>query len=108
MGLFLKSEASLNRESLDKCLQVLGVDLGINIRRLEIARQAAIKLANFEIDEIKGMGRRTMATTSDIDIIECLPNHNESEFEKMVSSGIIDYDGTFPFFITCPSFSQLK
>lgn len=98
MGLFLKSEASLNREALDKCLQVLGVDLEVCIRRLEIARQAAIKLADIEIGEIKCMGKQTMAKMTNISAIECLPNPSESEFEKMVSSGIIDYEGTFPFF----------
>lgn len=98
MGLFLKSEASLNHDTLDKCLKVLGVDLNINIKRLEVARQAAEKLLDLPIEEIKNMGKHTMVKVTGISEIECLPDPNESEFEKMVSSGIYDYEGTFPFF----------
>lgn len=98
MGLFLKSEASLNRETLDKCLKVLGVDLSINLKRLDIARQAAAKLSDIPIDEIKNMGKHTMVKVTGISEIECLPDPNESEFENMISSGIYDYEGTFPFF----------
>lgn len=98
MGLFLKSEASLNRETLDKCLNVLGVDLNINLKRLDVARQAAEKLLDLPIEEIKNMGKHTMVKVTGVSEIECLPDPNEVEFEKMVSSGIIDYEGTFPFF----------
>lgn len=98
MGLFLKSEASLNRETLDKSLKVLGVDLDINLKRLEVARQAAEKLIDLPIDEIKNMGKHTMVKVTGISEIECLPDPKEVEFEKMVSSGIFDYEGTFPFF----------
>jgi len=98
MGLFLKSEASLNRETLDKCLKVLGINLDISIKRLEVARHAAVKLLDLPIEEIKNMGKHTMVKVTGISEIECLPDPNESEFEKMVSSGIFDYEGTFPFF----------
>ncbi len=98
MGLFLKSEASLNRETLDRCLKVLGVDLNINLKRLDVARKAAEKLLDLPIDEIKNMGKHTMVKVTGISEIECLPDPNEVEFEKMVSSGIFDYEGTFPFF----------
>lgn len=98
MGLFLKSDASLNREALDKCLQVVGINLDIDLKRIETARLAASRLADIPLGEIKDMGRHTMAKMTQIEAIECLPDPNESEFEKMVSSGIIDYEATYPFF----------
>lgn len=98
MGLFLKSEASLNREALDKCLQVVGFNLDINLKRLEVARLAASKLKDVPINEIKDMAKHTMAKRTNMSAIECLPDPYETEFEKMVSSGIFDYEGTYPFF----------
>lgn len=98
MGLFLKSEASLNRESLDKCLKVVGINLDIDLKRTKIARLAASRLSDIPLVEIKNMGRHTMARITKIEAVECLPDPNESEFEKMVSSGIIDYEATYPFF----------
>lgn len=98
MGLFLKSEASLNRESLDKCLKVVGINLDTDLRRIETARLAASRLADIPLAEIKNMGRHTMARMTQIEALECLPDPNESQFEQMVSSGIIDYEATYPFF----------
>lgn len=98
LGLFLKSEASLNRESLDKCLKVVGINLDVDLKRIETARLAASRLADIPLSEIKNMGRHTMAKITQLDALECLPDPNEAEFEKMVSSGIIDYEATFPFF----------
>lgn len=98
LGLFLKSEASLNRESLDKCLKVVGINLDVNLKRIETARLAASRLVDFPLSEIKNMGRHTMSKITQIDALDCLPDPNESDFEKMVSSGIIDYEATYPFF----------
>lgn len=98
LGLFLKSEASLNRESLDKCLKVVGINLDVDLKRIETARLAASRLADIPLSEIKNMGRHTMTKMTQLDALECLPDPNEAEFEKMVSFGIIDYEATFPFF----------
>lgn len=98
MGLFLKSNASLNRESLDKCLKIVGINLDVDLKRIETARLAASRLADIPLGEIKNMGRHTMARITKIEALDCLPDPNESEFEKMVSYGIIDYEATYPFF----------
>ncbi len=98
LGLFLKSQASLNREALDKCLQVVGINVGIGIKRIEIAKLAAQRLENLSIKEISYMSKHTMARKTGIDAIDCLPDPTEKEFERMIESGIVDYEGTFPFF----------
>lgn len=98
MGLFLKSEASLNRESLDRSLQVVGIDLNINLNRIECAKKAAIKLKDFSNDRIKLMTQSEMAQFTNLSGIEFLPNPSEKEFEGMIISEICDYEATFPFF----------
>lgn len=98
MGLFLKSEASLNRESLDKSLVAVGVNLESGVKRLELAREAAEKLKDLPLEEIRDMGKKTMVALTKIQAIECLPDPTKKEFEMMVESGIVDYEGTFPYF----------
>ena len=98
MGLFLKSEASLNRDALDKCLQVVGIDLNINLNRIEYAKKTALKLKDIENDRIKNMSREDMVRITGLPGIEFLPNPSEKEFEGMIISGICDYEATFPFF----------
>ena len=98
MGLFLKSEASLNRESLDRSLQVVGVDLNINLNRIDYAKRAAVKLKDYTSDEIRLMSQQNMVKATELPGIKFLPNPNETEFEGMISSEICDYEATYPFF----------
>ena len=98
LGLFLKSEASLNKDSLDKCLEVVGINLGIGLKRMEIAMEAAQRLGGSTVKKISSMDQYEMIRLTGLEEIGCLPNPTEAEFEKMIESGIIDYEATFPFF----------
>lgn len=98
MGLFLKGKATLNRETLDKCLESLGINLNIQKKRAELASQVALKLKNLSLEEIKSLTKEEMAKLSGFDKIVALPDVDLKEFENMVKSGIVDYESTFPFF----------
>ena len=98
MGLFLKGKASLNRESMDKCMQYVGIDLSIQSKRIATARFVANSLEKFSIEEIAKMNQEEMATKSGCSSILVLPNADYDTFTEMVKSGIVDYESTFPFF----------
>ncbi len=98
LGLFLKGKASLNRESLDKCLEAVGLDMTILVKRFETAAQTAEMLADYSNEAIAMMSREEMAEATGIEIIKLLPDASAEEYEKMISSGIVDIESTYPFF----------
>lgn len=98
MGLFLKGAGFLNRTSLEKCLSILGVRLDIYDKRYNIAEQAALKLKGYKNDDIIVMSKERMVEITGIKEISSLFDVSENELDKIVSSGIIDYEGTYPYF----------
>lgn len=98
MGLFLKGKASLNRESMDKCIQYVGIDLSIQLKRVETAQLVAKKLKNIKTSEIEKMTQEEMAEKTGVSSILVLPNVGYDKFIEMVKSGIVDYESTFPYF----------
>jgi len=65
---------------------------------MELAQLAAERLKTIDNDVIKKMSKYEMATTTGIKEINCLIDVNEKDFDSIVECGIIDYEGTFPFF----------
>ena len=98
MGIFLKGEGFLNKTSLEKCLSVLGIRVDIYDKRFRIAQKAATILKGRKTEEIIAMKKETMASLTGLKEILCLFDVSEEELDKIVSSGIVDYEGTYPYF----------
>ena len=100
MGIFLKGSGFLNKASLEKSLSVLGVNIEMYQKRFQLAQKVSGILTNkgFDNDSIISMSRDEMIHITDLTEIQCLANVDEKEFDMMVKSGIVDYEGTFPFF----------
>lgn len=98
LSLFLKDEASLNRTSLDKCFDILGISLTSISNRIELARRVAELLSSFSIKRIAEMSRTSMIEVTGLKELLALPEVTKEEFEIMISSGIADYESTFQYF----------
>lgn len=98
IGLFLKGEAFLSKPSLEKSLSALGINIDIYEKRFQLALKAANKLKNLKVEEVLKMSKQEMASKSGIQEIVFLFDVSERELDAMVASGIVDYEGTFPFF----------
>lgn len=100
LSLFLKGEASLNRNSLNQCFKVLGIKLNSISKRIELAREVAGCLNECSVNEVINMSRHDMIVLTKIKEIAALPEVNKEEFEIMVSSDLGDYESTFQYFKT--------
>lgn len=98
MGLFLKGAGFLNKTSFEKCMAVLGVRLDIYDKRFQLAQKAALKLKGLKSDEVIAMPKSEMASVTGIPEISSLFDVSEEELDNIVSSGIVDYEGTYPYF----------
>lgn len=98
IGLFLKGNAFLSKASLEKVFSALGVNIDIYEKRFQLALKAANKLKRFKTDEVLKMTKREMAIKTEIPEIMCLFDVEEQEMDAIVASGIVDYEGTFPYF----------
>ena len=98
MGIFLKGTGFLNKNSFEKTMSVLGIRLDMYLKRMELAQLAAERLRTIDNDVIKKMSKSEMASTTGIKEINCLIDVSEKEFDSIVECGIVDYEGTFPFF----------
>lgn len=100
LSLFLRGEASLNRHSLDDCFRVLGIQFDGISKRIELARRAALLLQDITLERVSNMDRQEMVSLIGLHEIYALPDVSECEFETMVSSGVGDYEATYPYFRT--------
>ena len=98
LSLFLKDEASLNRTSLEKCFEILGIPLNAISKRIELAKLAAEKLSSYSIEDIAQMTRAKMISTTGLNDLLALPEVTKEEFEKMIFSGIADHESTYQYF----------
>lgn len=102
ISLFFKGEgASLKTNSLQKCLDELGIDTGIYTRRYELAIKAAERLKNrLSVEEVSLLSRRDMVQITQIEQINQLIEVDLQGFQKIKEGGIIDIESTYPFFRT--------
>lgn len=98
MGLFLKGKGFLNKTSLEKCLAVLGVRLDIYSKRMRLAKEAAAKLSGVQREEVVAMTKKEMASITQLPEILSLFDVTDSELDNLLNSGIVDHEGTYPYF----------
>lgn len=100
LSLFLKGEASLNRVSLNRCFDVLGIKLNSISLRIELAKKVAAILQTYSVKEVVHMSRREMIDITKINEIEAFPEVTKREFDIMISTEVGNYESTFQYFKT--------
>lgn len=98
LGLFIKGEASLNRECIDNCFKILGINIDAISKRIDLAKRASTLLASWTVEEVSEMSKSDMIVKTGIKEIGALPDVSKEDFELMVSSEIADYESTFVYF----------
>lgn len=98
LGLFLKNEASLNKDALDKCFRILGIPIESSLKRSKLAHKVATIMKGNSIELVASMSRDDMIRRTHISEIAAFPIVSKEEFELMVSSGVADYESTFQYF----------
>ncbi len=99
MSLFLRGKGSLPTESLIKSLKFVGVDLSMYSKRTKLAKEVADYLLSRNISSIDEWTKDNLATFTQKDsILLFFDVQSENEYKKLIDSGIIDIESTFPYF----------
>lgn len=120
MSIFLRGKGSLSIESLNKSLDLVGVNLSLYSQRTALAKEIASILKSKNVSSIENWTKTDLAVFTQNKAIEHLFDVNsEDEYIEIERSGIIDIESTFPFFkalvsyymmldVTKPTASQAK
>ena len=99
VGIFLKGKGSLSTESLNKALDVVGIDLSLYTKRTELAKEVASFLLSRHVDSIENWPKSDLAFFTKKKEISCLFDvESKEKLEEMVESGIVDIESTYPYF----------
>ena len=100
LSLYLRGEASLNNESLERCIEILDININTYHKRYEIAKKIATQFSekNISVEAIMSMDKKMMIHLTGIEAIDTLLDVSTSELEKMIKYGLVDYESTYPFF----------
>ena len=102
MGQFLNGKSWVNQDVFEKCLQYIGIDLEIYLRRYKIAKDAAEILSNLKmpIEDVKTMERDEMAEKTKMPIIKGFIKTTEEEFDDIVEKKVVDYESCYVYLRT--------
>ena len=99
MSIFLRGKGSLSMESLNKSLDLLGIDLSLYSTRNKLAKEIASYLLSKNVSSIDNWSKKDLSLFTQRPIILLLYDVNsEEEYIELEISGIIDIESTFPYF----------
>lgn len=99
IGIFLKEKGSLTTESLNKGLDLVGVNLSMYSSRNALAKEIATLLASKNVSSIDNWSKTDLAMFSQRkEILLFFDVETEEQYLNMAKSGLIDIESTFPFF----------
>lgn len=99
MSLFLRGKGSIPTESLIKSMEFVGIDLYMYYKRTMFAKEVADYLLSKNISSIDEWTKDNLATFTQKDsILLFFDVQSENEYKKLIDSGIIDIESTFPYF----------
>lgn len=99
MGIFLKGKGSLSIDSLNKSLDLVGINLSPYIKRIELAKKVAFYLKSKNVMSIENWTKQDVATFTQMkEILLFVDVKSDKEYQDMENSGIIDIESTFPYF----------
>lgn len=99
MSIFLKEKGTLSIESLNKSLDLVGINLSIYSKRNDLAKEIASILLSKNVTLIDNWTKSDLYLFTQIQSISLLFDvKDEKEYIEIERSGIIDIESTFPYF----------
>lgn len=99
IGIFLKGKGSLTTESLNKGLDLVGVNLSMYSSRNALAKEIATLLVSKNVSSIDNWSKTDLAMFSRRrEILLFFDVETEEHYLNMAKSGLIDIESTFPYF----------
>lgn len=100
ISLYLRGKASLNNDALENCLTELNINVETYHNRYVLAKEIAniLKQQNISSDEILNITRDELIEITNKKELRYLVDVTADELKDVVSSNIIDYESTYPFF----------
>lgn len=96
-GRFLDGKASLTRESMNKCFEVLDIDLMIYKRRDDLAREIAVRLKSKNIDNITKLTKKDIIALTEKTELRVFAEVSKEVFEEMKASVYVDVESTYNY-----------
>ena len=97
LGLFLKGEASLTRKSMNKCLEVLNIDLMMYKRRNDLAKRVAKALKAKRITDVGNLTKEDIIALTGEKALRLFREEDEPRFKEIKESGYIDPESTYNY-----------
>ena len=97
LGLFLKGEASLTRRSMNRCLEVLNIDLMMYKRRNDLAKRIAKALKSKRITDVGNLTKEDIIALTGEKALRLFREEDEQRFKEIKDSGYIDPESTYNY-----------
>ena len=97
LGLFLKGGASLSRKSLNKCLELLNIDLMMYKHRNDLAKRVAKALKAKHVTDISEFTQDDIITLTGEKTLRLFHEEDEERFCEIMKSGCIDPESTYNY-----------
>lgn len=97
LGLFLKGEASLSRKSMNKCFEVLNIDLMMYKRRNDLAKRIAKALRAKRITDIDNLTQDDIIALTGEKDLQFFREEDEERYLEITESGYIDPESTYNY-----------
>ena len=99
MSIFLRGKGVLSTNSLNKSLDLVGINLSIFSKRNCLAKKIATYLRSKNVSSIENWTKNELATFTNEKIILLLFDvHSKEDYVNIEKSGIIDIESTYPYF----------
>ena len=100
LSLYLRGKASLNNEALESLISALDINVASYNKRFQLAKDIAhfFNVEKVPMNVVLKMKHEDMILTTGKAELKYLVDVNAEEFKYIVASGIIDFEGTYPFF----------
>ena len=99
MGIFLRGKGSLSTESLNKVLDILGVDLSIYVKRNNLAKEVALFLKSRHVESIDNWPKEDLALfTRKKEVLQFFDVNSREELLSLIESDVVDVESSYPYF----------
>jgi transcriptional regulator with XRE-family HTH domain len=95
---YLNGNSSLNKDSLDKLIKLVGINLVVYKNRLSLAKEVATKLAGVTAEELVNMSKLDMIRLTGFKQIRFYPEFSKDELNEILETMAFDYEDTFSYF----------
>lgn len=97
LGLFLKGEASLTIKSLNKCFDLLNVDVMMYKNRNDLAKKVAKTLKIKGVKDITHWSKNDIIALTGVEELKLFREEKKEELKQIAESGYIDPESTFNY-----------